>query len=138
MLVQKPPLGVEPRRFHSWRRMEDLSRAIHEYIEKGVFDADNEYQTVSVWVKELSELLCLSDGVQGVGPEKPMEFTSRNALSPKEVDCKITLEFMALTTQALRQIYYLLYMPDGNPDKPESLMVALIKFEGELRKSIGE
>lgn len=42
----KPPLGVEPEEFWIMSRMEDLSRAIHEFIYSG-------RQPKKEWIEEL-------------------------------------------------------------------------------------
>lgn len=49
--TKKPPIGVMPRQLWQETRVQDLTRAIHEYIKEGRF------QPAEKWVMELAELL---------------------------------------------------------------------------------
>jgi len=51
MRIEKPPLGVMPKDIWEYKRMAELSRAIHEYTEFGNLEA-----TVK-WVNELKNML---------------------------------------------------------------------------------
>jgi hypothetical protein len=49
--MDRPPLGVIPKDIWEYKRMQDLSRAIKEYIDCGRFEP------VKEWIEELSHLL---------------------------------------------------------------------------------
>jgi hypothetical protein len=46
----KPPLGVMPQQIWMEKRAKELARAIHQYIDAGM------YEPVDEWVEELDEL----------------------------------------------------------------------------------
>jgi len=48
---EKPPLGVMPQNIWKEKRIEELSRAIHEYIKDGRFDP------ALIWINELQKLV---------------------------------------------------------------------------------
>jgi len=48
--LTKPPLGVMPQQIWMEKRAKDLARAIHQYIDAGM------YEPVDEWVEELDEL----------------------------------------------------------------------------------
>lgn len=142
MPAEKPPLGVEPKRFHAERRMKDLARAIYEYTNFAfiVGVALSEYPQIFEWIEELGELSRFLRGIeQKAKAEELEELASRNTLSLKEMDSNnTTTEFMALTMRALRQIYYKLYAPFGIPQHPEVLMAMLYEFEQKLKERLGD
>lgn len=63
----KPPIGVMPRKLWLEIRIQDLHRAVNEYIQAGIFEP------VDGWLKELSELIDVRERIdkdeQGRIPE---------------------------------------------------------------------
>jgi len=53
--MNKPPLGVTPKRIHKLLRIQELSRAIHEY---SIFVSENvKIDDLITWADELNEEL---------------------------------------------------------------------------------
>jgi hypothetical protein len=52
------PLGVMPRRIHEEKRINDLARAIRDYLDAGILPSPE-------WAEELTDLLRLRGEAQG-------------------------------------------------------------------------